>query len=131
MWNSLGQLLLCVGAQLQQTHEHRRHVHIWLPDGEASTNQIDGGAADGAVGGQLGAGGLQQQEGQGLTCKTEESQHRSNTFQTFRLKYFNRKTQIYNLLFKFNTEGFTQRWAKLILKLGMLTKNKSSLMINC
>lgn len=68
--DSLGQLLLGVGAELQQSHEYRRHVHVGLPHSEASANQIDGGAADGAVGGQLGAGGLQQQEGQCLTCGT-------------------------------------------------------------
>ena len=67
--DSLGQLLVGVSTELQEPHEHRRHVHIRLPHGEASANQIDGGAADGAVGGQLGAGGLQQQEGQRLTCK--------------------------------------------------------------
>lgn len=67
MSDSLGQLLLGVGAQLQQSHEHRRHVHVRLPHGEAAADQVDGGAADGAVGGQLGAGRLQQQEGQRLT----------------------------------------------------------------
>lgn len=67
--DSLGQLLLGIGAELQQSHEHRRHIHVWLPDGEASTDQIDGCAADRAVGGKLGAGGLQQEEGQCLTCK--------------------------------------------------------------
>lgn len=67
--DSLGQLLLGVGAELQQPHEHRRHVHVRLPYSKASANQIDGGAADGAVGGQLGAGGLQQQEGQCFTFK--------------------------------------------------------------
>lgn len=36
--DSLGQLLLCIGAQLQKSHEHRWHVHIGLPNGEASTN---------------------------------------------------------------------------------------------
>lgn len=56
--DSLGQLLLCIGTELQQSHEHRWHVHVRLPDSEASANQIDGGAADGAVGRQLGAGGL-------------------------------------------------------------------------
>lgn len=71
--DSLGQLLLGVSAELQQSHEHRRHVHVRLPHSEASANQIDGGAADGAVGRQLGAGGLQQQEGQRLTCKTVET----------------------------------------------------------
>lgn len=70
--DSLGQLLFGVSAQLQQSHEHCRHVHVRLPHGEASANQIDGGAADGAVGGQLGAGGLQQQEGQRLTCRRQE-----------------------------------------------------------
>lgn len=67
--DSLGQLLLGVGTELQQSHEHGRHFHVRLPHGEASANQIDGGAADGAVGRQLRAGGLQQQEGQRLTCK--------------------------------------------------------------
>lgn len=64
---SLGQLFLGVGAQLQQAHEHSRHVHIRLPHGETSANQIDGGAADGAVGGEFGARGLEEKERQRLT----------------------------------------------------------------
>lgn len=62
MWgggDSLGKLLLCIGAELQQPHEDRRHIHVGLPHGKTSADQIDGGAADGAVGGQLGTGRLQ------------------------------------------------------------------------
>lgn len=65
----LGQLLLCVSTQLEQSHEHGRYVHVRLPHRESSPNQIDGSAPDGAVGRQLEAGRLQQQEGQCFTCK--------------------------------------------------------------
>ncbi len=68
---SLGQLLLGVGAELQQTHENRRHVHIRLPHREAAADQIDGCAPDGAVGWQLGAGRLEEEERQGFTWETE------------------------------------------------------------
>lgn len=64
---SLGQLFLCVCTQLQQAHEHRGHVHVRLPHGEAASNQVDGGAADGAVGGELWAGGLEEEERQSFT----------------------------------------------------------------
>lgn len=70
----LGQLLLCISAELQQPHEYCRHVHVRLPHSETSANQIDGGAADGAVRRQLGTGRLQQQESQSFTCK-----HRTKT----------------------------------------------------
>lgn len=64
---SLSQLFLGVGAQLQQAHEHGRHVHVRLPHGETSANQINGCAADGAVGGEFGARGLEEEERQRLT----------------------------------------------------------------
>lgn len=65
--HSPGQLLLSVGTQLQQAHEHRRHVHVGLPHREATANQINRCPTDGAVGGELLTGGLQQQERQSLT----------------------------------------------------------------
>lgn len=55
----LGQLLLGISAEFQQSHKHGRHVHVRLPHGEASADQIDGGATDCAVRWQLWAGGLQ------------------------------------------------------------------------
>lgn len=62
----LCELLLGVGAELQQPHEHGRHVHVGLPDGEAAADEVDGGPADGAVRREPRAGRLQQQEGQRL-----------------------------------------------------------------
>lgn len=67
--DSLGQLLLCISTELQQSHEYRRHIHVRLPHSETSANQIDGGAADGAVRRQLGTGRLQQQESQRFAYK--------------------------------------------------------------
>lgn len=64
----LGKLFLGVGAELQQAHQHSGDVHVGLPDGEAAADEVDGGPADGAVRGQLGAGRLQQQERQRLAC---------------------------------------------------------------
>lgn len=64
----LGQLPLGVGAELQQPHEHGRHVHVGFPDGEAAADEVDGGPADGAVRRQPRAGRLQQQERQRLAC---------------------------------------------------------------
>lgn len=64
----LCQLLLRVSAELQKAHQHGRDVHVGLPDGEAAADEVDGGSADGAVCGQLGAGRLQQQERQRLAC---------------------------------------------------------------
>lgn len=65
----LGQLLLGVGAELQQPHEHGRHVHVGLPDGEAAADEVDGGPAHRAVRRQLGAGRLQQQERERLAWR--------------------------------------------------------------
>lgn len=67
----LSKLLLGVGAELQKTHEHGGDVHVGLPDGKAAADQVDGGSADGAVRGQLGARRLQQQERQRLACRAE------------------------------------------------------------
>lgn len=67
----LSELLLGVGAELQQTHEHGGDVHVGLPDGEAAADQVDGSPADGAVRGQLGARRLQQQERQRLACPAQ------------------------------------------------------------
>lgn len=89
--HSLGQLLLGVGAQLQQAHQHGRHVHVGLPHGEAAADQVDGGAADGAVGGQLRAGGLQEQERQRLaweeerTAQNDSKQERARVYPPRRL----------------------------------------------
>lgn len=49
-FDSLSQLLLCISTELQQSHEHCRHIHVGLPHSEATTNQIDGSAPNGAVG---------------------------------------------------------------------------------
>lgn len=65
--HSLGQLFLGVCTQLQQAHEHGRHVHVRLPHRKAPANQIDSCAADGAVGGEFGARGLEEEERQRLT----------------------------------------------------------------
>lgn len=68
---SLWELFLSIGAELQQTHENGRHVHIRLPHRKPSANQIDRCAADGAVGGQFGTGRLQEEKRQCFTWETE------------------------------------------------------------
>lgn len=68
---SLWELFLSIGAELQQTHENGRHVHIRLPHRKPSANQIDRCAADGAVGGEFGTGRLQEEKRQCFTWERE------------------------------------------------------------
>lgn len=67
----LRKLFLRVSAELQKAHQHGRDIHVGLPDGKATADEVDGGSADGAVCGQLGAGRLQQQKRQRLACRAE------------------------------------------------------------
>lgn len=62
----LGQLLFSISTEFEKTHQNSRHVHVRLPHREASSDQVDGCPPDGAVCGQLGAWGLQQEKRQRL-----------------------------------------------------------------
>lgn len=67
----LCKLFLRISAELQEAHQHGGDVHVGLPDGKATADEVDGGSADGAVRRQLGAGRLQQQKRQRLACHAE------------------------------------------------------------